>query len=47
MELCERGSLERALKLGKLKKADGRPDFVRVTGAGLRAQWVVCHSVGL
>lgn len=28
MELCERGSLERALKLGKFKTSDGHPEMV-------------------
>jgi hypothetical protein len=29
MEYCARGSLEQAVKLGKLKLADGQPDMVR------------------
>jgi hypothetical protein len=29
MEFCERGSLERALKLGKFKARDGSPEMVR------------------
>ena len=30
MEYCARGSLEQAVKLGKLKLRDGQPDMVRV-----------------
>lgn len=30
MEYCARGSLEQAVKLGKLKLQDGQPDMVRV-----------------
>ena len=36
MEYCARGSLEQAVKLGKLKLADGQPDMVRGAYSALR-----------